>query len=177
MTSPSPSSIAPSAAAHQRRATGPADLMKPEEISRISGLEFMQSILDGRLPGPPIGETLGYHLHSVEPGKVTFRGTPEFSVTNPLGTVHGGWYGTLLDSAMACAVMTRVPKGSVYTTLEFKVNILRSIPLGTEIECIGLTDHVGRSTGVAHGELRGVADGRLYATGSTTCIVMQISAS
>ncbi|AUQ74806.1 putative domain protein 1 [Phaeobacter piscinae] len=177
MTAPSPSSVAPSAASHRRRATGLADLMKPEEISLISGLEFMQSILDGRLPGPPIGETLGYHLHNVEAGKVSFRGTPDFAVTNPLGTVHGGWYGTLLDSAMACAVMTRVPKGSVYTTLEFKVNILRSIPLGTEIECIGLTDHVGRSTGVAHGELRGVADGRLYATGSTTCIVMQITPS
>ncbi|MFS4582860.1 PaaI family thioesterase [Phaeobacter sp. C3_T13_0] len=159
------------------RATGPQDLMRPEDIARISGLDFMLGILNGRLPGPPIGETLGYHLHSVEPGKVVFRGTPEFAVTNPLGTVHGGWYGTLLDSAMACAVMTHVPKGSVYTTLEFKVNILRSIPLGTEIECVGITDHVGRSTGIAHGELRGVADGRLYATGSTTCIVMGVTPS
>ncbi|AFO90888.1 PaaI family thioesterase [Phaeobacter inhibens] len=171
----SPISHAPTSSVRPRRAAGPQDLLRPEEITQISGLEFMQSILDGRLPGPPIGETLGYHLYSVEPGTVTFRGTPEFAVTNPMGTVHGGWYGTLLDSAMACAVMTRVPKGSVYTTLEFKVNILRSIPLGTEIECIGLTDHVGRSTGVAHGELRGVVDGRLYATGSTTCIVMQIT--
>ena len=100
--------------------------------------------------------------------------SPEFNVTNPLGTVHGGWYGTLLDSAMACAVQTKVPRGSIYTTLEYKINILRSIPLGMEIECIGTTNHVGRSTGVANGEIRGIKDGKLYATGSTTCIIMQI---
>ncbi|UWQ76937.1 PaaI family thioesterase [Leisingera sp. M658] len=154
----------------------PADLLTVEQITRISGLDFMQGILDGRLPGPPIAETLGYHLHSVEDGRIVFRGTPEFPVCNPMGTVHGGWYGTLLDSAMACAVMTKVPAGSVYTTLEYKINILRAIPLGTAIDCSGSIDHVGRSTGVAHGEIRGIEDGRLYATGSTTCIVMKIAA-
>ena len=155
-------------------ATSPNDLMPMAEIATISGLDFMQAILDGRLPGPPIGATMGYHLHSVEEGRVVFRGTPEFNVTNPMGTVHGGWYGTLLDSAMACAVMTRVPRGSVYTTLEYKINILRPIPLGTTVDCWGEIDHVGRSTGIAHGEIRGVEDGKLYATGSTTCIVMQV---
>lgn len=157
-------------------ATSPNDLMPMAEIATISGLDFMRAILEGRLPGPPIGATMGYHLHSVEEGRVVFRGTPEFNVTNPMGTVHGGWYGTLLDSAMACAVMTRVPRGSVYTTLEYKINILRPIPLGTTVDCWGEIDHVGRSTGIAHGEIRGVADGRLYATGSTTCIVMQVAA-
>jgi uncharacterized protein (TIGR00369 family) len=103
-----------------------------------------------------------------------FRGAPEFKTTNPMGTVHGGWYGTLLDSAMACAVMTKVPRGSVYTTLEYKINILRSIPLGMTIDCTGIVDHAGRSTGVATGEIRGVDDGKLYATGSTTCIIMKI---
>ncbi len=154
-------------------ATSPADLMSREALLSMSGLEFMQSILDGRSPGPPIGGTLGYKLHAVDDGRVVFRGTPEFNVTNPMGTVHGGWYGTLLDSAMACAVMTKVPRGSVYTTLEFKINITRNIPLGTLIDCTGEVDHAGRSTGVAHGELRGVADGKLYATGSTTCIIMK----
>jgi uncharacterized protein (TIGR00369 family) len=74
---------------------------------------------------------------------------------------------------MACAVMTKVPKGSFYTTLEYKINITRTIPLGTEILAIGSVDHAGRSTGVAHGEIRGVKDDKLYATGSTTCIIMQ----
>ncbi|WP_300056135.1 PaaI family thioesterase [uncultured Roseobacter sp.] len=153
-------------------ATSPADLLSQAEILSMSGLEFMQGILDGRFPGPPIGQTLGYRLHEVQDGRVVFRGTPEFNVTNPMGTVHGGWYGTLLDSAMACAVMTKVPRGSVYTTLEFKINITRAIPLGMPIDCLGEVDHTGRSTGVAHGEIRGIEDGKLYATGSTTCIIM-----
>ncbi|EBA14942.1 thioesterase family protein [Roseobacter sp. SK209-2-6] len=153
----------------------PSDLLSMSEISQISGLDFMTGILEGRLPGPPIAALLGYHLHEVAAGRAVFRGTPEFKVTNPMGTVHGGWYGTLLDSAMACAVMTAVPKGSVYTTLEYKINILRSIPIGLTIDCIGEIDHVGRSTGIAHGEIRGIEDGKLYATGSTTCIVMNLS--
>ncbi len=159
----------------RRIATSPAELLSKNEALSLSGLEFMQKILDGTNSGPPIGATMGYTLHSVEDGKCVFRGAPEFNVTNPMGTVHGGWYGTLLDSAMACAVMTKVPRGSVYTTLEYKVNILRSIPLGMLIDCIGISDHVGRSTGVSHGEIRGVEDGKLYATGSTTCIVMNIA--
>ena len=157
-----------------RLATSPDELLSQSEALKLSGLEFMQKILDGTNSGPPIGGTMGYHLHSVEARRCVFRGTPEFNVTNPMGTVHGGWYGTLLDSAMACAVMTLVPRGSVYTTLEYKVNILRSIPLGMAVDCIGVADHVGRSTGVSHGEIRGVEDGKLYATGSTTCIVMKI---
>ena len=155
-------------------AQSPDDLLSQAEALELTGLEFMQSVLDGTNPGPPIGATMGYALHSLAEGRAVFRGTPEFSVTNPMGTVHGGWYGTLLDSAMACAVMTKIPRGSVYTTLEYKINILRAIPLGMTVDCIGETDHVGRSTGVAHGEIRGVEDGRLYATGSTTCIVMKL---
>lgn len=153
-------------------ARSPEDLPTRAEVLGLSGLEFMQAMQEGRLPGPPISQTMGYDLHSVEAGRVVFRGAPAFGVTNPMGTVHGGWYGTLLDSAMACAVMSMIPKGTVYTTLEYKVNILKAVPLGTLVDCTGVSDHVGRSTGVAHGEIRGVEDGRLYATGSTTCIVM-----
>ena len=73
---------------------------------------------------------------------------------------------------MACAIMTRLPRGAAYTTLEYKVNVVRTIPLGTEIVCEGTALHVGRTTGVATGEICGLEDGRLHATGSTTCIVM-----
>lgn len=156
-------------------AHSPADLPSRDELLSLSGLEFMQGILAGTLPPPPIAATMGYRLIEVTDGKVTFRGTPEFNVTNPMGTVHGGWYGTLLDSAMACAVMTKVPRGSVYTTLEYKINITRNIPLGMSIDCIGTVQHSGRSTGVANGEIRGTDDGRLYATGSTTCIIMTLT--
>lgn len=156
-------------------AKSPADLLNMDQVLSMSGLAFMQGMLDGTLPGPPIAHTMGYRLHQVEDGKVIFRGAPEFNVTNPMGTVHGGWYGTLLDSAMACAVMTKVPQGSVYTTLEYKINITRPIPLGMMIDCIGTIDHSGRSTGIAHGEVRGLEDGKLYATGSTTCIIMDLT--
>jgi uncharacterized protein (TIGR00369 family) len=155
-------------------ATKPADLLDLDSVLSMSGLAFMQGMLDGTLPGPPIARTMGYALHAVADGTVTFRGAPSFDVTNPMGTVHGGWYGTLLDSAMACAVMTKVPTGAVYTTLEYKINITRPIPLGMVIDCTGTVDHAGRSTGVATGEIRGVEDGKLYATGSTTCNIMKL---
>lgn len=155
------------------QATTIGDLPDTQTLLSMSGLEFMQRVLSGDLPSPPIGKTLNYWLHAVEDGRVTFRGVPEFHCMNPTGTVHGGWYGTLLDSAMACAVMTRVPRGSVYTTLEYKVNITRPIPIGTLIEATGTVQHSGRSTGVSVAEIRGVDDQRLYATGSTTCIIMK----
>ncbi len=142
-----------------------------DEIAALSGLEILTAMLDGRLPPPPIADAMGFHVAEVGEGRVMFRGTPAQTMTNPMGTVHGGWYGTLLDSAMACSVLSRVPKGASYTTLEYKVNIIRPIPLGTEIEAVGVAQHAGRSTGVAMGEIRGRDDQRLYATGSTTCIV------
>lgn len=144
-----------------------------DTILSMSGLDFMLAVLSGQVSGPPIADTMNYRLDSVEDGHVTFRGTPTFSSLNPMGTVHGGWYGTLLDSAMACAIMTKVPKGAMYTTLEYRVNIIRSIPIEMEIVASGRVLHSGRSTGVADGEIRCAEDGRLYATGSTTCMILR----
>jgi len=153
----------------------PADMATRDQLLSMSGLAFMEAIRDGTLPHPPIARTLNYRLDTVEPGRVVFRGTPEFPHLNPMGAPHGGWYGTLLDSCMACAVMTHVPQGSVYTTLEYKFNITRAIPPGTEVLAEGLTSHSGRSTGVAEGTIRGAEDGKLFATGSTTCLIMQMT--
>ena len=156
----------------RKRAKTPQDLPDRAQVLAVSGLEFMERLVAGTWPGAPMADTLGFHVTAAAPGEVTFRGAPPFSATNPVGAVHGGWYGTLLDSCMGCAVMTRVPKGAHYTTLEFKVNILRALPVGCEVEAVGRVQHAGRSTGVATGEVRGLEDGRLYATGSTTCIIM-----
>jgi uncharacterized protein (TIGR00369 family) len=134
----------------------------------------MEKIKLGELPGAPIAKTLNYDLISVSLGQVIFRGAPKFDSMNPVGSVHGGWYGTLLDSAMACAVMTKIPKGSFYTTLEYKINIVKAIPIGMEIDAIGLVTHSGRSTGTADGKIIGTKDKILYATGSTTCLIMQL---
>ncbi len=155
-------------------AARPEELATFAELTSMSGLEFMQGILSGEIAGPPISEVMTYWLDEVEKGRVVFRGAPGFVHANPMGGTHGGWYGTLLDSCMACAVMTMVPKGSWYTTLEYKVNITRAIPVGTEVLAVGEIQHAGRSTGVARGEIVGVEDGRVYATGSTTCMIMSV---
>ncbi|QHQ33829.1 PaaI family thioesterase [Algicella marina] len=150
-----------------------ADLLSPSEMLSMSGLEFITGILDGRYPAPPICRTLNYQMVEAETGKVVFRGTPNFGSLNPLGTVHGGWFGTLLDSCMACAVQTHLPTGSAYTTLEYKINILRPLLHDDEdVLAIGTSVHVGRKTGVAEGRIVGTEDGRTYATGSTTCIIL-----
>ena len=154
-------------------ATSPDQMPDLETMLSMSGLDFMQAMRDGKISRPPISALMNYTLDTVEVGKVAFRGVPEFQHTNPAGGVHGGWYGTLLDSCMSCAVMTVTPKGSVYTTLEYKVNLTGAIPLGTEIIATGTIDHAGRSTGVAHGEIRDAKSDKLYATGSATCLIMQ----
>lgn len=141
-------------------------------ILSMSGLDYMYGILAGTTRKPAISEVLNYRLTQVAPGEVSFEGTPLAQHLNPAGAVHGGWYGTILDSCMGCAVMTGVPKGALYTTLEYKVNLTRAIPPGMAVRATGYLDHAGRSTAVAHGEIRGIEDGRLYATGTTTCIIM-----
>jgi uncharacterized protein (TIGR00369 family) len=155
-------------------ATSPKDMPDLDTTLSMSGLEFMHAMQSGELSHPPISALLNYTLDSVEDGKVVFRGTPEFKHTNPASGVHGGWYGALLDSCMSCAVMTKTPKGSAYTTLEYKVNLTGAIPIDTEILAIGTIDHAGRSTGVAHGEIRDAETNRLYATGSATCLIMKL---
>ena len=148
------------------------DVLSMEEILEISGLDMMEGILKGIYPAAPIANILNYKVHAVEKGRVVFRGTPNLESRNPMGTLHGGWYGTILDSAMACAVMTTLPAGKIQTTLEFKVNIIRSIPIGVTVDAVGTVEHSGKSTGVAVGSLVDVKTGKLYASSSTTCIVM-----
>ena len=148
------------------------DVLSMPEILEISGLDMMQGILDGIYPAAPIAKILNYKVHAVEKGKVFFRGTPNLDFRNPMGTIHGGWYGTILDSAMACAVMTTLPMGKIQTTLEFKVNIIRPIPTGVQVDAIGIVEHSGKSTGVAVGSLVDVKTGKLYASSSTSCIIM-----
>ena len=154
-------------------AEGIEGLLTEEELRSMSGLDFIQGIIAGRLPMPPIGKALNYHLESAEPGRCVFRGTPTFAAMNPIGTIHGGWFGTLLDSCMACAVQTTLPMGVLYTTLEYKVNIIRPIlPDTGDYLAIGDVDHAGRRTAVARGKLVSAETGKTFATGTTTCLIM-----
>ena len=148
------------------------DVLSMAEILEIPGLDMMKGILEGIYPAAPIAKILNYKVHAVKKGKVVFRGAPNLDSRNPMGTIHGGWYGTILDSAMACAVMTTLPAGKIQTTLEFKVNIISSIPAGAQVDAIGTVEHSGKSTGVAVGSLVDVNTGKLYASSSTTCIIM-----
>jgi uncharacterized protein (TIGR00369 family) len=154
-------------------ATSPADLPGRTEILARPGLDFVADMIAGRLPPPPIGVTLGFAPVEAAQGRAVFAGAARFEAMNPMGGVHGGWYGAILDSCMGCAVMTELARGEAYTTLEFSVNITRALPPGVPVRAVGEVQHRGRSTAVARGELRGCDDGGLYATGTTTCLVMR----
>ncbi|MFT5001509.1 MAG: hypothetical protein ACI8YI_002479 [Paracoccaceae bacterium] len=145
---------------------------KPFDLSTLSGLAGMQLMIDGLIPNPPIAKTMNFWLIAVAKGEAVFEGAPGPEVCNPMGGVHGGWYGAILDSALGCAVHTEMAPGAVYTTLEYKVNITRAIPVGMKVRATGNTLHVGRSTAVSEAKIVGVDDGRIYATGSTTCIIL-----
>jgi len=151
------------------------ELLSPAELATMSGLDFIRGIVEGRLPAPPISKTLNFWLESAREGEAIFVGVPKFNAMNPIGSIHGGWFGTILDSCMACAFQTTLPKGKGYTTLEYKVNIIRPLlPGDASYRATGRVDHAGRRTGVASGTLVGVEDGKTYATGSTTCITLDV---
>ncbi|MEM1344676.1 MAG: PaaI family thioesterase [Pseudomonadota bacterium] len=163
------------AEAENRFARSATELLTPEQLAKLSGFAFIDGIRTGRFPAPPIAEPMGMRLIDVEPGRVVFEGRPAFAHYNPLGAVHGGWFGTLLDSCMACAVQSALPAGQGYTTLEYSVKILRAVTEATgALRAEGHTLRVGRRTGTAEGRLVD-ADGKLYATGSTTCLVFALS--
>ena len=128
-------------------------------------------MLDGSLPYAWIAETLDFGLVEVGPGRAVFQGTPQLKHFNPLGTVHGGWYATLLDSALGCAVHTTMPAGRAYTTAELGVNIVRAATLQTgPLRAIGTVLHAGRQLATAEARIVG-PDGKLYAHATTTCLV------
>ena len=147
-----------------------ADLPKPEDTANWTGLEYLQKTISGEVVAPPIAGLMNFRLEAIEEGRAVFRGIPKFESANPMGTTHGGWYGAILDSAMACAIMSKIGKGQSYTTLEYKINIVRPVPESMEVEAVSIAGHVGRTTGIANAELWGLDDKRLYATASTTCM-------
>lgn len=129
------------------------------------------AIRDGELPEPPIAATLGMTGMQVEPGAVTFTLEPAEWHYNPLGTVHGGVHATLLDSAMGCAVHSRLPVGTAYTTVEISVRYLRPVLAGSgTLRCEGRVVSLGSRVATATGEITD-GSGRIVATAATTCLV------
>lgn len=144
------------------------------QLRELSGLEFLQAIGDGVLPSVPIGALMGFVPICWEPGRMVFQGTPGRQHYNPLGSVHGGYAATLLDSCVGCAVHSMLPAGKGYTTLELKINYIRAITdkIGP-VRAEGKTVHVGGQTAIAEGRITD-AQGRLYAFATTTCLVFAI---
>lgn len=145
------------------------------QIFGMSGMEVFEAIFAGVLPPAPIGDSLDFIPVHMEPGVAVFQGRPQQRHYNPLGTVHGGWFCTLLDSALGCAVHTTLAAGRGYTTLELKVNMLRpltdSVPL---VRAEGKVIQSGRQVAMAEGRIVG-ADGKLYAHATTTCLIFDHS--
>ncbi len=142
-----------------------------ESARGMPGIDFLRAMRDGKLP-PPICALLGYRLVEVEPGHAVFEITPAEQHYNPIGVVHGGVAMTLLDSAMGCAVQTRMPAGGGYTTLEAKTNLVRAVTASTgKLRATGRVLHVGKRVATAEARLED-SEGKLYAHATTTCIVL-----
>ncbi len=160
--------------AHNEQPTETYGLVPAEIAATMSGLELLQGMIAGRFPGPPIMQLIGFRLVEVEKERAVFEGTPAFKHYNPLGTVHGGYAATLLDSCMGCAVHTTLPKGTGYTTLEFKVSLVRPITADTgRVRAEGKVVSSGRRVATAEGRLTD-ARGRLLAHATTTCLVFEL---
>ncbi|QRX83102.1 PaaI family thioesterase [Glaciimonas sp. PAMC28666] len=144
------------------------------QLKERSGMEFLQDIWDGKLPSVLIGETLDFIPIEGEPGRIVFQGTPGRKHYNPLGSVHGGYFCTLLDSALGCTVHSMLPKGMGYTTLEIKVNLLRPLTEKTgPVRAIGKVIQVGKQVGVSEANIVDV-DGKIYAHATTTCLIFPL---
>lgn len=145
-----------------------------EKLREMAGIELFKGMMAGELPGAPIAEVMNMWIHEAEPGRVVFAGKPERQHYNPIGSVHGGYAGTMLDSCMSCAVQSLLPKGMGYTTLEYKVSLVRGISDQTGIVYAeGKAIQVGSRVGTAEGRITD-ASGKILATGTTTCLVFPI---
>ena len=146
-----------------------------EEVERVGGLAALRGSIDGTYPAPPIARTMRFWLREAEEGRVVFAGSPSADYLNPLGGLHGGWTATIMDSALACAVMTTLSPGEGYTTVEFKVNLTRPVrPDGTEVFCEGRLVTRGRTIATSEAFLRDGA-GKVLAHGTETCAIFPIA--
>ncbi|AGU50904.1 putative thioesterase [Variovorax paradoxus B4] len=167
--------IAQEAEIVQRLDAGPGPgLARPEQIAGKTGLEMMGAMLRAEIPYAAIAKTLDFVLLEVGPGRAVFQGKPLAQHLNPLGTIHGGWVATLLDSALGCSVHTMMPVGRAYTTAELSVNYVKGLtPKVQRVRAEGKVIHCGRQLATAEARLVG-PDGTLYAHATTTCLVFEI---
>jgi uncharacterized protein (TIGR00369 family) len=137
----------------------------------LSGIDQLRAMI-AQNSQPPIGRTLDFALVEVEEGRAVFEGNPDARVYNPIGSVHGGYAATLLDSACGVAVHSKLAPGQAYTTLELKVSYLRGMTVDTgPVRAEGVVLSMGRRVAFAEAKLTD-ASGRLLATATSTLLVM-----
>lgn len=142
-----------------------------EEFRDLSGLEQLRALIKaGRRP--PIGDTMGFTLVEIEAGRAVFAGTPGPAVYNPLGSIHGGYAATLLDSACGCAVHSKLDATQAYTTLELKIAYHKAMSDKTgEVRAVGTVLSFGRRVAFAEAKLTDAA-GKLYASATSTLLIL-----
>lgn len=167
--------IAEEDAINERLDAGPGPgVARPEQVAGKTGLELMEMMLRAEIPYAAIAKTLSFQIIEVGPGKAVFQGTPRAEHLNPMGGIHGGWFATLLDSALGCAIHTMMPAGRGYTTAELSVNLVKGLTIKVpRVRAEGKVIHCGRQLATAEARLVG-ADGTLYAHATTTCLVFEM---
>lgn len=144
------------------------------DIRALSGFDLLRGILHGELPSPAICRTLNFHMTELEEGVAAFTGYPDETVFNPLGAVHGGYFATLLDSALGCAVHSTCPVGYASVSVEMKLNYVRPISADTgPVTARGVVIHRGRQLATSEARLID-RNGKLYAHGSQTCSIFKL---
>jgi uncharacterized protein (TIGR00369 family) len=148
---------------------GPAEPARPQELS---GLDYLRGMAVGEQPAARMAATMGFRLVEIEPGRALFEGEPGPHLLNPLGTVHGGFALTLIDSATGCALHAELEPGVGYATVETKVNFVRPIAADVGlVRCEGRVLSRGRQLATAEAQLHS-ADGKLLAHGTSTLMIL-----
>ncbi|WP_062815011.1 PaaI family thioesterase [Alcanivorax sp. NBRC 102024] len=141
-------------------------------IATLTGLEIMQAFAAGKLPRPPISETMPMEPDQVEAGRVVFLATADERHTNPLGGVHGGFAATVLDSVTGCATHTVLAAGESYGTTDLNIKMCRPLPFNKTLRAEGRVINVGRNLVISEGRIED-EDGKLYAYATATCMVIR----
>jgi uncharacterized protein (TIGR00369 family) len=148
--------------------------LPPEQLTAMSGLDFVRAIMNGAHPPPSMAVLIGFNIIEAEEGRVVFAGAPNESHLNPMGVVHGGYAATLLDSCMTCAIQSALKPGFAATTLDLVVHFTKAAtPQSGELRAEGKTVHVGRQYGTAEGRLTD-PQGRIIAHATTSCLIFPI---
>lgn len=139
----------------------------------MTGLEYLERVVDGRIPHPSMAHTLGFRLTEVEKGRAVISGTTSADYCNPNGSIHGSWAAAVLDSCMGSSVHSTLPADVGFTVVEFKIDFVRPITVDTgTVTAEGNIVNVGRRVGIADGILRDAQD-RILARGTTTCMILR----